>query len=447
MVSDEVTGSLPEVFDMSSKNSTRRDVLKAGAAMAFTTALSAPVGAFAQGSDTIKVGLIGCGGRGSGAVENVLSSARNVTIHAVGDALEFQATGAGQRLANKAKDDAAKLGEMNNKIELGDRVFSGIDAFQKVLDSGINYVILATPPAFRPVHIKAAVEKGVNIFTEKPVGVDGPGIRSVMESFQKAKAKNLGVAAGTQRRHQTGYLETIKRIHDGEIGDLITGQVYWNQGLLWSRPRKEGMTDLEYQMWNWYNYTWICGDNVVEQHVHNLDVLNWCFREHPAAVVAMGFRSRNNPAFGNVYDFYSADIEYSGNRHCISQARQISNCWSSVSEHIQGSKGKCQVNNFTINGKQILNRQQARASTDPYVQEHTDLIESIRAGKPINELQNVAESTLTAIMVRMSAHTGARVTWDQAINSKEQLMDVANLTADMKVPEWKVPIPGTTKFI
>jgi len=425
----------------------RRDFLKSGSALAAGAVMAAPVGAFSQGSDTIKVGLIGCGGRGSGAVANVLAAARNVTIHAVGDALEFQAKGAGQRFARMAQDDAQKLGEMNNKIDIGDRVFSGLDAYQKVVDSGVNYVILATPPAFRPVHIKYAVDKGVNIFTEKPVGVDGPGIRSVMDSFEKAKAKKLGVAAGTQRRHQLAYIETIKRLHDGEIGDLITGQVYWNQGILWARDRRQGMTDLEYQLWNWYNFTWICGDNVVEQHVHNLDVLNWVFKEHPVAAVAMGFRSRNNDAFGKVYDFFSADLEYSGNRHCISQARQISNCWNSVSEHVQGTKGKSQVNNFTINGKPVMTRQQNRAATDPYVQEHTDLIESIRAGNPINELKNVAESSLTAIMIRMSAHTGGRITWDQALNSQESLVDVANLTMDTKLPEWKTPIPGTTKFV
>lgn len=435
---------------MSSPNtpsSNRRDFLKTGSAIAAGALVSAPVGAFAQGSDTIKVGLIGCGGRGSGAVSNVLSAARNITIHAIGDVLEFQAKGGAQRFNRMAQDDANKLNEMNNKIDIGERVFSGLDAYQKVIDSGVNYVILATPPAFRPVHIKAAVEKGVNIFTEKPVAVDGPGIRDVMEAYEKAKTKKLGIAAGTQRRHQLAYIETIKRIHDGEIGDLITGQVYWNQGILWSRERQKGMTDLEYQLWNWYNYTWICGDNVVEQHVHNLDVLNWVFKEHPTAVVAMGGRSRSNDAYGKVYDFFSADLEYSGNRHCISQARQINNCWNSVSEHVQGTKGTSQVNNFTINGKAVLTRQQARAQVDPYIQEHTDLIGSIRAGAPINELKNVAESTLTAIMIRMSAHTGVRVTWEQALNSKEQLMDVANLHKDMKVPVWTTPIPGTTKFV
>ncbi len=429
------------------RSTDRRDFLvTSGSAMAAGALMAAPVGAFAQGSDTMKVGLIGCGGRGTGAVFNVLDSSKNITIHAVGDVQEFQAKGAAQQFAKAAQENANKFAEMGNKVDIGERTFTGLDAYQKVIDSGVNYVILATPPAFRPVHIKAAVDKGLNVFTEKPVAVDGPGIRSVMESYEKAKAKKLGIAAGTQRRHQLAYLETIKRIHDGEIGELITGQVFWNQGLLWSRPRRAGMTDLEYQMWNWYNFTWICGDNVVEQHVHNLDVLNWVFKEHPAAVVAMGFRSRSDDAFGKVYDFFSADLEYSDNRHCISQARQISNCWNSVSEHVQGTKGKSQVNGYTINGKALYTRKDLQSHIDPYVQEHTDLIESIRSGNPINELKNVAESTLTAIMIRMSAHTGARITWNQAYNSNERLLDVANLQRDMKLPEWKTPIPGTTKF-
>ena len=424
----------------------RRSVLKTGAAAAALSAL--PASLYATASEKpIRVGLVGCGGRGTGAAHNVLHAAPNVTVVAVGDAFEGQAKGCQSRLNDIAKNDA-KVKELGNKVNLPDgSVFWGLDAYKKVINHpDVDYVILATPPGFRPLHITEAVNAGKNVFTEKPVGVDGPGIRAVLKAFEVANEKKLGTAAGTQRRHQKAYIETIKQIHDGAIGELVTGRVYWNQGILWSRPRKEGMTDLQYQMWNWYNYSWICGDHIVEQHVHNLDVLNWCFREHPKAVVAMGGRSRNKPEYGHIFDFFSAQIEYSGDRHCISMARQISNCWNSVTEYVSGTKGNSHVGGFTINGKPALDRAAVRNATDPYVQEHTDLIESIRKGQPINELQTVAESTLTAIMVRESAYTGQRITWEQALASNKVYLDVANLSDNMVLPEWKVAVPGTTQL-
>ncbi|MFM7110694.1 MAG: Gfo/Idh/MocA family protein [Planctomycetota bacterium] len=424
----------------------RRSALKAGAALAAASALPASLYAAAN-EKPIRVGLVGCGGRGTGAAHNVLHAAPNVVVTAVGDAFESQAKGCQGRLNGIGKDDA-RLKELGNKVDLpDDRVFWGLDAYKKVINCpDVDYVILATPPGFRPLHITEAVNAGKHVFTEKPVGVDGPGIRAVLKAFDEANKKKLGAAAGTQRRHQLGYIETIKKIHDGAIGDLVTGRAYWNQGILWTRARKEGMTDLEYQMWNWYNYTWICGDHVVEQHVHNLDVLNWCFNEHPKAVIAMGGRSRNKPEYGHIFDFFSAQIEYSGDRHCISMARQISNCWNSVTEFVSGTKGNSHVGGFTINGKPAIERTAVRKAADPYVQEHTDLIESIRKGQPINELKNVAESTLTAIMVRESAYTGQRITWEQMLNSNKVYLDVSNLNKDIAVPEWKVAVPGSTQL-
>ncbi|MBU6293307.1 MAG: Gfo/Idh/MocA family oxidoreductase [Planctomycetes bacterium] len=424
----------------------RRSALKAGAALAAASALPASLYAAAN-EKPIRVGLVGCGGRGTGAAHNVLHAAPNVVVTAVGDAFESQAKGCQGRLNGIGKDDA-RLKELGNKVDLpDDRVFWGLDAYKKVINCpDVDYVILATPPGFRPLHITEAVNAGKHVFTEKPVGVDGPGIRAVLKAFDEANKKKLGAAAGTQRRHQLAYIETIKKIHDGAIGELVTGRAYWNQGILWTRARKEGMTDLEYQMWNWYNYTWICGDHVVEQHVHNLDVLNWCFNEHPKAVIAMGGRSRNKPEYGHIFDFFSAQIEYSGDRHCISMARQISNCWNSVTEFVSGTKGNSHVGGFTINGKPAIERTAVRKAADPYVQEHTDLIESIRKGQPINELKNVAESTLTAIMVRESAYTGQRITWEQMLNSNKVYLDVSNLNKDIAVPEWKVAVPGSTQL-
>jgi myo-inositol 2-dehydrogenase/D-chiro-inositol 1-dehydrogenase len=426
-----------------SGGASRRDFLKttavaAGAAVA--TQLSLPA-VHAAGSDVIKVGVIGCGGRGSGAAEDVLRSAKGVSIHALGDVFGFQTNGARNRLQGLAQRDEIK--QMGNSVDVEGRCFHGLDAYKQVLDSGINYVILATSPGFRPIHLQAAVAAGKNIFTEKPVGVDGPGIRKVLEAYEEAKKKGLHIAAGTQRRHQLPYIETLKRIHDGAIGDLVGGQFYWNQGILWARdPRPEMKSDVEKQIWNWYNYVWLCGDHIVEQHVHNIDVMNWAFGSHPESAVGMGYRTRTDPRFGHIYDFFAIDFKYPKDIHTLSMCRQISNCANEVGEHLVGTKGTCHVNAYTINGKRVT-RQNGK---NPYVQEHTDLIESIRSGKPMNELKQVAESTLTAIMGRMSAYTGKEVSWKQALESTEDTMP-ANLTLDMSLPETPLAIPGKKPLI
>jgi predicted dehydrogenase len=419
----------------------RRDFLKAGTAAALSTALFAS-GVHAAGSDEIKVGIIGCGGRGTGAGGDVLHSEKNVTIVALADAFEDRLRGAQRSLERVANEERVK--EMGNKVDVAGRMYQGIDAYKQLLDTpGLNYVILATPPGFRPIHIEAAVAAGKNIFTEKPVGVDGPGIRKVYAAYEKAKEKKLGIAAGTQRRHQKGYIETIKRIHDGEIGDVVGGRCYWNQGILWSVPRKSDMSDLQWQMRNWYNFTWLCGDHIVEQHVHNIDVINWATQAHPEAAVGMGYRTRTNPDFGHIYDFFAIDFEYPKGVHVLSMCRQISNCANSISEAVVGTKGTSNPNSYTINGKSVFDRRKDNA---PYVQEHTDLIQSIRKGEPINELKNVADSTLSAIMGRMSAYTGRRITWKMALESAENLMP-EKLEWDMKLQVPPVALPGTTKFV
>lgn len=427
----------------SSGSASRRDFLKttavaAGAAVA--TQLSLPT-VHAAGSDVIKVGVIGCGGRGSGAAHDVLHSAKGVTIHALGDVFDFQVNGTRKQLQSTAGRDEIK--QMGNAVDVEGRCFSGLDAYKQVIDSGANYIILATSPGFRPIHLQAAVAAGKNIFTEKPVGVDGPGIRKVLEAYEEAQKKGLHIAAGTQRRHQLPYIETLKRIHDGAIGDLVGGQFYWMQGILWARdPRPEMKSDVAKQIWNWYNYTWLCGDHIVEQHVHNLDVMNWAFGTHPESAVGMGFRTRTDPRFGHIYDFFAIDYKYPKGVHTQSMCRQISNCASEVGEHLVGTKGMCHVNAYSINGKRVTRNN----GKNPYVQEHTDLIESIRSQKPLNELKQVAESTLTAIMGRMSAYTGKEVSWKQALDSQLDTMP-ANLTLDMSLPETPLAIPGKTPLI
>jgi len=419
----------------------RRDFLQTSAAAALTTTLFA-TGVHAAAGDEIKVGVIGCGGRGSGAAENVLSSARGVTLHALGDVFADRVNGCQRRLERFGREDEIK--KLGNKVDVTGRVFTGLNAYKEVIDSGVNYVILATPPGFRPQHIEAAVNAGKHVFTEKPVGVDGPGIRRVLAANEEAKKKKLGIAAGTQRRHQAGYIETIKRIHNGEIGEIVAGRCYWMQGILWANARRKGWSDLEYQLRNWYNFVWLCGDHIVEQHVHNIDVINWATRSHPVKAVSMGYRTRTDPSYENIYDFFATDFEYPQDMHVISMCRQISNTAGNNSEAVVGTRGTAQVNAYRINGKQVFKG--GRKAADPYVQEHTDLIESIRKSEPINELQNVAYSTLSAIMARMSAYTGKAVLWEEALHSKEDLMP-AKLGWDMKLPFPPLPVPGKTRFI
>jgi myo-inositol 2-dehydrogenase / D-chiro-inositol 1-dehydrogenase len=426
------------------QGTTRREFLTtaavAGAAVA--TGLAWTQNVHAAGTDEIKVGLIGCGGRGSGAVDNVLHSAKGVKIVALGDVFPDRLDGCRHEILEKSVKKPAVV-NLGNSADLPvERCFVGLDAYKKVLDQDVNYVILATPPGFRPLHLEAAVAAGKNIFTEKPVGTDAVHLQKVFTLVDEAKKKKLAIAAGTQRRHQLGYIETMKRLHDGEIGDIVGGRSYWAQNLLWARPRKPGMSDAAYQIHNWYNFAWICGDHIVEQHVHNIDVINWAIGSPPVAAVGMGYKTRTDPAFHNIFDFFAIDFEYPKGVHVISMCRQISDCWGSVSEAVQGTKGQCQVNAYSINGKRVLSREQDQASTDPYVQEHTDLIASIRKGEPINELQNVAESTLTAIMGRMSAYSGKQVTWDFVTKKSTEDLFPKNLTWDSSLPEPPLPIPG-----
>lgn len=422
----------------------RRTFIKTTAAVSLATAVGGLPAVHAASNETIRVGLIGCGGRGSGAAENVLSSAPNVEIYACADIWKDRMDGFVKNIKNFADRDG-KAKEHGNRVNLSaDRQFLGFDAYKKVLESGVNYVMLCTPPGFRPMHLEAAVAAGKNIFTEKPVAVDGPGIRKVYAAYEEAKKKNLNIVAGTQRRHQLPYVETIKELHDGAIGDIHFLRCYWNQNVLWKVDRKENMSDLEWQLRNWYNFVWICGDHIVEQHIHNLDVCNWVMKGHPIKARGSGFRTRTDPNFGEIYDHFSIEYEYPRKVFMHSMCRQINNCWNSVSEQVFGSKGISDPSG-SINGEQTVTREAVQKAQGPYVQEHTDLIEAIRSGKTVNELKTVADSTLTAIMGRMSAYSGQQVTWDEALNSK---LDTFPKVFDFseKYPPPSVAMPGVYKY-
>ena len=422
------------------QHSSRREFLKRSTAVvsAATAGFVKLPGAHAAGSDMIRVGLIGCGERGTGAAGNVLASAPGVKIVAMGDAFKGRLDASLKQL---------KATRFADKIDVPpERQFVGFGAFEKVLAlEEVNYVILATPPGFRPWHIKAAVAAGKNMFAEKPVGVDAPGIRLVLESCAEAKSKGLHIGVGTQRRHQTGYLETLKRIHDGAIGEITAARCYWNQGPIWVHARQAGWSDMEWQLRNWYYFTWLCGDHIVEQHVHNLDVINWATGAHPLRATGLGGRQvRTGPEYGNIYDHISVDYEYPNGVHVASYCRQIPNCQNNVSEALTGTKSFCQADKYSITGEQAW--RYTGKNNLPYVQEHTDLIAAIRDGKPYNELQRIAEGTLTAILGRVAAYTGAEITWDQALNSNESLMP-AKLEWDAPLAVAPVAEPGQTKLV
>ena len=368
---------------------TRRELLRSSALTAGALALAGRAIPFAEarGSDTIRVGVIGCGGRGSGAANDCVASSPGVKIVALADAF------------------ADRLGGLKGQHNVPDnRCFVGLGAYKKVLAlDDVNLVILATPPGFRPVQFAAAIEAGKNVFMEKPVAVCPAGIKMVMEASKKADEKKLAVVAGTQRRHEPKYVETMKRIHDGAIGDIVSAQCYWNQGALWVNKREASQGDVEWQIRNWLYFTWLSGDHITEQHVHNIDVINWAFNAMPESVHGLGGRQwRTAPEYGNIFDHFGVEFFYPGDVKTISMCRQIAGTTDNVSERVVGTKG---VSNCCglIEGEKAWHYD--GPNPDPYVEEHTDLIKSIQSGNPLNEGQRIAESTLCAIMGRESAYS------------------------------------------
>ena len=429
---------------------TRRTFVKTGAAAAAGMVVPRiielrPLLSF--NTATIRVGLIGCGGRGTGAARDCLAASEGVELVALGDLFPDRLASCKTNLDKVAAGNAA----LGAKYKVtNERCFTGFDAYQKVIDSGVDMVILATPPAFRPVHLAAAVAAGKHIFTEKPVAVDANGVRSVIASAALAKQKNLGLVAGTQRRHDFGYNAVIERVKNGAIGEVLSGQVYWNQGGLWMNARKADWTDTEWQLRNWLYFTWLSGDHIVEQHIHNIDVANWVIGSHPIKAVGVGGRqSRTDPAYGHIYDHFAIDFEYPNGVRVMSMCRQINGSADNVSERFIGTKGRTNPAN-TIEGPgawKFEQRQKDAASgyfTNPYEQEHYDLVASIRAGKPLNEGQQVAESTLSAIMGREAAYTGQIIEWDALLNAKQDIVPPNVAFGSLKVPA--VPMPGQTKL-
>jgi predicted dehydrogenase len=387
---------------------TRRGMLKASAAAATFAAMGNNF-AHAAGGDTIKLGLVGCGGRGRGAAGDSLRSSEGVELVTIGDLFQDKADQTFDDFSKRSADKGWKVAK--NKVHFG------WDAYKAVLAEDIDVVILATPPGFRPMMIEAAIAAGKHVFAEKPVCVDPVGANRIIEAGKVAAQKKLAIVAGTQRRHQPSYIETIKRIHDGAIGKIISGSVYWMQGGTRFTPRQPGWSDTEYQIRNWPYFCWLSGDCITEQHVHQLDVANWVIGSHPKFAVSMGFRALRNE--GNIYDFFSTELEYPEGQKVISMSRQIDNCYARVSEVFRGTKGDANAEGkIEPTEGDMWKYDPGEKDVNPYVQEHADLIASIRAGKPLNEATRVAESCLTAIMSRISAYTGKLVRWVDMVPAK-----------------------------
>ncbi|MCI0333884.1 MAG: Gfo/Idh/MocA family oxidoreductase [Planctomycetes bacterium] len=405
----------------------------------------------------VKIGLIGCGGRGTGAVLNAVGAAVKSIYPQEGYHTEDVAEGATVKHTNIQVLALADMFEdrlaicHGNLARLGlnvpkNQCFIGFDAYQKLLaNPEINYVILATPPHFRPVHLKAAIEAGKNVFMEKPAAVDVPGVKMVMEAGQLAAEKKLGIAAGTQRRHSPNYRETVRRLHDGAIGDIVYAKCYWNGGQIWVVDRMSGWSDMEWQLRNWNYFTWLSGDHIVEQHVHNLDIMNWVIGTHPIkAVAALGGRqSRRGKRHGYVFDHFAVEYEYPNGVTMFSQCRQINRCNDIVGELVVGTKGRSNCASLIEPNTGDKWRYRAKP-VDAYEQEHENLIASIRSGHPINEAQSLAESTLTAILGREAAYTGQEITWDQTMQSSTRLGPQDYEFGSYEIPA--VPRPGTYRF-
>ena len=391
--------------------SSRRDFMRQAVATTAAGGLFA-IGApslIGQEKKSFKIGLIGCGGRGSGALEDCLNAGKDLGI-------ELQVVA----LCDVFED---RLRGMARKFKLPkERVFVGFDSYKKFLETDVEVVLMATPPAFRPVHLMASIQAGKHVFMEKPVAVDPPGARKVMEAGELAKQKGLSIAAGTQRRHERGYRMTAQALKEGAFGKIRGGSIYWCGGALWRTEKQKEWSDAEYMVRNWVSFTEMSGDHIVEQHVHNLDILNW-YVGHPNSALGFGMRARRKT--GNQFDFFSVDFEMPEGVHIHSMCRQVNGTDGGVYEHFVGSDRV--VGGVEPKDKQVF-PEGCPFNGNPYVQEHIDLLWSIMKGQPINEAGNVATSTMMAIMGRIASYTGKKVEWKHLTDANGGRPDLYNLT-------------------
>jgi predicted dehydrogenase len=419
------------------ENNRRQFILKSAAATAVLSQLPA---VHAAGSDTLKIGLIGCGGRGTGAADNALNADPNLKLVAMADTFADRLESSADRLKKLHKDKFAVDDEQR---------FIGFDAYRRVLACDVDVVILATPPHFRPEHLAAVVAAGKHAFVEKPIAVDAVGARQVLETCREAKRKGLSIVSGLMLRYSPAMKETIRRIHDGDIGKIVTMQANYNIGGLWNHPRQPGWSDMECQMRNWYYYTWLSGDHIVEQHVHGLDLMAWAMRDqYPVNCFALaGRQARTEPRYGHIYDHFAVCYEYAGGERCFSFCRQQNDTDQNTAHLVYGADGIADLRRKTMTGGKVWRYSQARdgAKDIPYQLEHDALFRSIRQGDPINNGDYMVKSTMMAIMGRLAGYTGKTVSWEQAWNSKEDFRLTKYEFGDLPIPP--VAIPGETKLI
>ena len=423
---------------------TRRDFLKTGALAATGTLAGFSVvrNAWGQNADPIRVGLVGCGGRGTGAAEQILNAGPNVHLVALADLYQDRL----ERCLKNLSDPNREGGALKGCDVTKDRCFTGFDSYKELIGSGVDLVLLATPPGFRPLHFAACVEAGKHVFAEKPVAVDAAGVRQFIATGELAQKKGLAVMAGTQRRHDPAFIEAVKRVQDGQIGEILAGRCYYNTGFLWKYERQPGWSDMEWQTRNWYYFTWLSGDHIVEQHVHDIDNVNWLLGL-PEKCLAVGGRAvRTEPLYGNIYDHFACDFDYGDGLQVISMCRQWDNTDRKVAVEMVGTKGTAimeQDGRLYITGENRWMYRERRL--DSRRQEQVDLVKALRSGNLPNDSRRIAESTLTAIMGREAAYSGQVVEWEQIMNSEQDL--VPKTFKFGPLPMRPVPRPGEYKLI
>jgi predicted dehydrogenase len=430
--------------DATASGASRRTFLKTGAAAALGTSLAGLVAipaVHAAGSSGVKVALIGCGGRGSMAAVNAMQADPNNRLTVMCDIFPDRLQDARRRLETKL--------EQQFRVT-DDACFSGFDGYKQVMASDADVVLLCTPPHFRPAQLKAAIDAGKHVFCEKPVAVDAPGVRSVLKTCEEAKKKDLAIVSGLCWRYDLAVRETVKRIQDGAIGDIVAIQENYLADTLWHRGRKPEWSEMEYQIRNWLYFTWLSGDHNVEQHIHSLDKAMWLMGDKPPlAAVGMGGRQvRTGSEWGNIYDHHAVAYEWENGVRVFAYTRQMAgeNVFKQTEDFVMGTKGQAKILDNSITGENPWSYPRDKKKNDPdmYDQEHVELFKSIRDGKPINNGEYMSYSTLLAIMGRMATYTGERITWEMALNSKEDLTPAGYEWGDIKVPE--VAMPGKTKF-
>ncbi len=435
-------------------NSSRRTFVKSSAVLGgsmFAAPLLSQAGYFHSVDDTIKIALIGCGGRGTGAAMQALKSRKNVKLVAMADAFR-------DRLDNSYKaltsEDAEEAGVKDRVTVKEENKFTGFDAYRKAMALA-DVVILATPPGFRPIHFEEAIKQNKHVFMEKPVATDPAGIKKVLDTAAIAKQKKLNVVVGLQRHYQNSYKELLKRVQDGMIGEITSGQVWWNNDGVWVKMREPQQTEMEYQMRNWYYFNWLCGDHITEQHIHNLDVMNWFKGSYPVKAQGMGGREvRTGKEYGEIFDHHYVEYHYADGTILNSQCRHIKGTYAKVDEMIVGTKGivKCGAGEISSHGKSLY-QYDMKNENNAYQTEHDELFEAITKGEyKFADAENGAKSTLTSIIGRMATYSGQIIEWDAALNS--------GLSLQPEKYDWKanppvlpnkdgfypIAVPGVTKY-